>query len=133
MVSQSVVTGGAEASQPIRSQDGHLYDQIMETGTGSESDFRETRAREDHIKNLPVGQMEILMSIPAKELGTRIFTCASIRLSVGGIHLDALSQMRGYLDPAVAPNLRFLGRKRSAAVRRRSSGSLAGLPPGGQS
>lgn len=32
-----------------------------ETGTGSESDIKETRAREDHIKNLPVGQMEILM------------------------------------------------------------------------
>ncbi|MGA3050079.1 MAG: hypothetical protein ABSD67_25980 [Terracidiphilus sp.] len=40
-----------------------------ETGTGSESDFKETRAREDHIKNLPVGQMEILM-VDSRE-GTR--------------------------------------------------------------
>ena len=32
-----------------------------ETGMGSESEAKETRAREDHIKNLPVGQMEILM------------------------------------------------------------------------
>ena len=38
-----------------------------ETGTGSESDIKETRAREDHIKNLPVGQMEILGS-PGTEL-----------------------------------------------------------------
>ena len=40
-----------------------------ETGTGSESDIKETRAREDHIKNLPVGQMEILM-VDSRE-GTR--------------------------------------------------------------
>jgi len=36
----------------------------IETGTGSESEAKETRAREDHIKNLPVGQMEILMTDP---------------------------------------------------------------------
>jgi hypothetical protein len=33
----------------------------VETGTGSESEIKETRAREDQIKNLPTGQMQILM------------------------------------------------------------------------
>jgi hypothetical protein len=31
-------------------------------GFGSETDIKETRAQDDHIKNLPVGQMEILMT-----------------------------------------------------------------------
>ena len=33
-------------------------------GFGSETDIKETRAQDDHIKNLPVGQMEILMTDP---------------------------------------------------------------------
>lgn len=32
------------------------------TGSGSETDIKDTRAQDEHIKNLPVGQMEILMS-----------------------------------------------------------------------
>jgi hypothetical protein len=33
-------------------------------GFGSETDIKETRAQDEHIKNLPVGQMEILMTDP---------------------------------------------------------------------
>jgi hypothetical protein len=105
----------------------------METGTGSESDFRETRAREDHIKNLPVGQMEILMVDPRE--GTR-HSHLHVRkhpvFQLEGFISTLYPKMRGYLDPAVGANLRFReeGERR---VRRRSSGSLAGLPPGGQS
>lgn len=33
-----------------------------EIGFGSETEIRETRSHEEHIKNLPVGQMEILMT-----------------------------------------------------------------------
>jgi hypothetical protein len=40
---------------------GILSPKYMETGQGSESDIKEIRAREDQIKNLPVGRMEILM------------------------------------------------------------------------
>ena len=32
------------------------------TGAGSETDIKDTRAQDEHIKNLPVGQMEILMT-----------------------------------------------------------------------
>ena len=41
---------------------GILSTKYTETGTGSESDYIKgnAKAREDHIKNLPVGQMEIL-------------------------------------------------------------------------
>jgi len=31
-------------------------------GFGSETDIKDTRAQDEHIKNLPVGQMEILMA-----------------------------------------------------------------------
>jgi len=37
-------------------------------GFGSETDIKDTRAQDDHIKNLPVGQMEILMT--DKQRGT---------------------------------------------------------------
>jgi hypothetical protein len=33
-------------------------------GFGSETDIKETRAQDEHIKNLPIGQMEILMTDP---------------------------------------------------------------------
>jgi Type IV secretory system Conjugative DNA transfer len=33
-------------------------------GFGSETDIKDTRAQDEHIKNLPVGQMEILMTDP---------------------------------------------------------------------
>jgi len=58
VVSQSIVAGGAEGRSLAVRRTGIFTTKYMETGTGSESDFRETRAREDHIKNLPVGQME---------------------------------------------------------------------------
>jgi Type IV secretory system Conjugative DNA transfer len=40
-----------------------LFEEKYEpTGFGSETDIKETRAQDEHIKNLPVGQMEILMT-----------------------------------------------------------------------
>ena len=39
------------------------YDPI---GFGSETDIKDTRAQDEHIKNLPVGQMEILMTDPVQ-------------------------------------------------------------------
>src|SRR5208283_2924135 len=38
------------------------YEKYEETGRAVESEERETRARDDHIKNLPTGQIEILMT-----------------------------------------------------------------------
>jgi len=39
-----------------------LRDKYEPSGFGSETDIKETRSQDDHIKNLPVGQMEILMT-----------------------------------------------------------------------
>ncbi|MGA7847691.1 MAG: type IV secretory system conjugative DNA transfer family protein [Terriglobales bacterium] len=41
---------------------GIFEDKYEPIGFGSETDVKETRAQDEHIKNLPVGQMEILMT-----------------------------------------------------------------------
>jgi hypothetical protein len=41
---------------------GVFEDRYEPIGFGSETDIKETRAQDEHIKNLPVGQMEILMT-----------------------------------------------------------------------
>ena len=41
---------------------GVLEDKYEKVGLGSETDIRETRSKDDRIKNLPLGQMEILMT-----------------------------------------------------------------------
>ena len=103
----------------------------METGTGSESDFRETRAREEHIKNLPVGQMEILM-VDARE-GTRhshLHVRRHPAFQLKGFLPSLYSQMHGYLDPSVGANLRFHDES-DRRSRRRASGSVASMMTGG--
>jgi hypothetical protein len=41
---------------------GVFQERYEATGSGSETDIKDTRAQDEHIKNLPVGQMEILMA-----------------------------------------------------------------------
>ena len=41
---------------------GVFEDRYEPIGFGSETDIKDTRAQDEHIKNLPVGQMEILMT-----------------------------------------------------------------------
>jgi hypothetical protein len=94
-----------------------------ETGTGSESDIKETRAREDHIKNLPVGQMEILM-VDSRE-GTRyshlhVRRAPSFRIEGLAPHL--YPKMHSYLDPEVGVNLRFKETENRKQRRRRMAG-----------
>lgn len=101
-----------------------------ETGTGSESDIKETRAREEHIKNLPVGQMEILM-VDNRE-GTRhshlhVRRAPSFRLD--GISPRLYPKMHSYLDPKIGVNLRFKEAENRKQRRRRTVGvNLDNLP-----
>lgn len=94
-----------------------------EIGTGSESEIKETRAREEHIKNLPVGQMEILM-VDNRE-GTRyshlhVRRAPSFRLE--GLAPRLYPKMQSYLDPAVGVNLRFQEVENRKQRRRRTAG-----------
>jgi hypothetical protein len=56
----------SEVSQKRRSLNvqrrGLVTDKYEEIGSGSETDIKESRSRDDHIKNLPRGQMEVLMT-----------------------------------------------------------------------
>jgi hypothetical protein len=56
----------SEVSQKRRSlnvrRKGFVTDKYEEIGFGSETDIKESRSRDDHIKNLPRGQMEVLMT-----------------------------------------------------------------------
>jgi len=98
-----------------------------ETGTGSESDIKETRAREDHIKNLPVGQMEILM-VDNRE-GTRyshLHVRRAPRFQVEGLEPSLYPKMHSYLDPEVGVNLRFKEAENRKQRRRRTAGLYLG-------
>ena len=102
-----------------------------ETGTGSESEMKETRAREDHIKNLPVGQMEILM-VDSRE-GTRyshlhVRRAPSFRLE--GVVPSLYPMMHSYLDPNIGVNLRFKEAENRKQRRRRTAGVSLDNPPG---
>jgi hypothetical protein len=98
-----------------------------ETGTGSESDIKETRAREDHIKNLPVGQMEVLM-VDNRE-GTRyshLHVRRAPRYELEGIRPALYPKMHSYLDPEVGVNLRFSLAENRRQRRRRTAGLFFG-------
>lgn len=102
-----------------------------ETGTGSESEMKETRAREEHIKNLPVGQMEILM-VDSRE-GTRyshlhVRRAPSFRLE--GLAPSLYPKMHSYLDPEVGVNLRFKEAENRKQRRRRTAGVSLDRPAG---
>ena len=102
-----------------------------ETGTGSESDIKETRAREDHIKNLPVGQMEILM-VDNRE-GTRyshLHVRRAPRFQVEGLEPSLYPKMHSYLDPEVGVNLRFKEAENRKQRRRRTAGLFLGVGGG---
>ena len=97
-----------------------------ETGTGSESDIKETRAREDHIKNLPVGQMEILM-VDNRE-GTRyshLHVRRAPRFELEGIKPSLYPKMHSYLDPEIGVNLRF----KEAENRKQTAQENGGIIP----
>ena len=98
-----------------------------EIGTGSESDIKETRAREDHIKNLPVGQMEILM-VDSRE-GTRyshLHVRRAPRFELEGIKPSLYPRMHSYLDPKIGVNLRFREVENRKQRRRRTAGIFLG-------
>ncbi len=102
-----------------------------ETGTGNESDIKETRAREDHIKNLPVGQMEILM-VDNREgtLHSHLHVRRAPRFQVEGLEPSLYPKMHSYLDPEVGVNLRFREPENRKQRRRRTAGLFLGEASG---
>jgi hypothetical protein len=103
-----------------------------ETGMGSESEAKETRAREDHIKNLPVGQMEILMTDPREgTLHSHLHVRRAPSYHLDGIYQYLYPKMHSKLDPGVGVNLRFKDAQNRRQRRRRIAGISLDTPYGG--
>ena len=108
-------------------QTGLFAKKYVETGTGSESEIKETRAREDQIKNLPTGQMQILMVDPRE--GTKyshLLVRRDPSWELPGMGPKPYSVMRSRLDPNVGAHLRFSepDNRKSRRSRRTSGTSL---------
>jgi type IV secretory pathway TraG/TraD family ATPase VirD4 len=98
----------------------------VETGTGNESEIKETRAREDQIKNLPTGQMQILM-VDSRE-GTKyshLLVRRDPAWELSGLVARPYVKMRSRLDPNMGAHLRFTEpENRKKRRSRRTSGAL---------
>ena len=103
-----------------------------ETGLGSESEAKETRAREDHIKNLPVGQMEILM-VDSREgtLHSHLHVRRAPSYRLDGIDQYLYPKMNSPMKPEVGVNLRFKDAANRRQRRRRIAGISLDTPYGG--
>jgi type IV secretory pathway TraG/TraD family ATPase VirD4 len=103
-----------------------------ETGMGSESEAKETRAREDHIKNLPVGQMEILM-VDSREgtLHSHLHVRRAPSFQLEGIEPYLYPKMRSPMNPEIGVNLRFKDAVNRRQRRRRIAGISLDAPYGG--
>jgi len=89
-------------------QIGFFQKKYVETGTGSESEIKETRAREDQIKNLPTGQMQILMVDPRQgTMYSHLLVRRDPAWELPGMGARAYPVMRSHLDPEIGAHLRF--------------------------
>jgi type IV secretory pathway TraG/TraD family ATPase VirD4 len=102
----------------------------VETGTGSESEIKETRAREDQIKNLPTGQMQILM-VDALE-GTKyshLLVRRDPAWELPGMSPRPYPKMHSWIDPEIGAHLRFSEKENRKKRRRRTIGAALGEQP----
>jgi hypothetical protein len=100
-------------------------------GVGSQTEVKDTRSQEEHIKNLPVGQMEYLMS--DKRFGT-IHGHAHVRVApvdrLSSVVPEILPRYASLYNPEIGANLRFrdvtleASRKRGMRNRRREGAEL---------
>lgn len=84
------------------------YEKYEETGRAVESEDRETRALDEHIKNLPKGQMEILMTDDTKgTLHTLLHVRPPADVHVPGFEPELYQRLRHSRSDSVGANLRF--------------------------
>jgi hypothetical protein len=89
---------------------GVFEDKYEPVGFGSETDIKDTRAQDEHIKNLPVGQMEILMT------DNRLGTLHS------HLHVRVPRRYRfPGLEPRIYPTLHAVSQVEGANLRFRDS------------
>jgi hypothetical protein len=88
-------------------------------GVGSQTEIKDTRSQEEHIKNLPVGQMEYLMS--DKRFGT-IHGHTHVRVApvdrLAQFVPELLPRYRSTYNGEIGANLRFRDNELEARRRR---------------
>ena len=129
---QFFVKASARVKQLRRSRNvrkvGVLNPKYQDQGFGSETEVKDTRAQEEHIKNMPVGQMEILMS--DRDLGTihdHIYVRSPYYDRLGSVSPIAFPRYTTRYNASIGANLRFkdvnleASRQRGMRTSRRSA------------
>ena len=94
------------------------YEKYEDTGRAVESEDRETRALDEHIKNLPKGQMEILMTDDTKgTLHTLLHVRPPADVQVPGFEPELYPRLRPSRAESIGANLRFKNPDLAASSR----------------
>lgn len=94
------------------------YEKYEDTGRAVESEDRETRALDEHIKNLPKGQMEILMTDDTKgTLHTLLHVRPPSDVQVPGFEPELYPRLRHSRAESIGANLRFKNPDLAASSR----------------
>jgi hypothetical protein len=84
------------------------YEKYEDTGRAVESEDRETRALDEHIKNLPKGQMEILMTDDTKgTLHKLLHVRPPADVQVPGFEPELFPRLKHSRAESIGANLRF--------------------------
>ncbi len=103
------------------------YEKYEETGRAVESEDRETRALDEHIKNLPKGQMEILMTDDTRgTLHTLLHVRRPADVMIPNFEPELYPRLRHSRTDSVGANLRFKSSEPEARTRltRRFAGGM---------
>ena len=114
-------------------RDRHLHTQVhRDRHWEARAKRKKRRAREDHIKNLPVGQMEILM-VDSREgtLHSHLHVRRAPSYRLDGIDQYLYPKMHSRLNPEIGVNLRFKDAANRRQRRRRIAGISLDTPYGG--
>ena len=104
------------------------YEKYQQTDRAIQSEDRETRALDEHIKNLPKGQMEVLMTDDTRgTLHTLLHVRPPADVSVPGFEPELYPRLRQSREQSMGANLRFKTPEFASATRfaRRAPGGWA--------
>ena len=105
------------------------YEKYEATGRGVEREDRETRALDEHIKNLPKGQMEVLMTDDTQgTLHTLLHVRPPSDVRIPNFQPELYPRLRHSRAESAGANLRFKSLELAASNRfaRRAPGGLRG-------
>src|SRR2546430_12627561 len=84
------------------------YEKYQETGRAVDREDRETRALDEHIKNLPKGQMEILMTDDTRgTLHTLLHVRPPAEVKLPSFEPELYPRLRHSRADSIGANLRF--------------------------